>query len=106
MKLKDLLEELKGVDPEAEVYFQMNDGCCSEVFDLGDPFIDATMDAHKKDPVTGKWGWVKAVGNEQSVRIILPALEYFRSCIKSGRMKRFYDSNYDEKGHPKTEPSE
>jgi len=113
MKLKDLLEELKDLDPEATVFFQMNDGCCGEVFDLDDPYIDATLDTHKKDPITGKSGWVKAEGNEQSVRIILPALPMVSSCIKSGMMKDLYNKRFDENGKwrkewldPKTEPSE
>ena len=31
MKVKDLLEQLKGVDPETEIAFGMEEGCCGDV---------------------------------------------------------------------------
>lgn len=103
MKIKDLLEELKGADPEAEISFQMSDGCCGDTEDLGDPFIDVTLDTYKLDPSTGKKGWMKADPNEQSVRIILPAVKYMRSCIKSGLFKKLYDERFDADGKWKKE---
>jgi hypothetical protein len=70
VKLKDFLKEFEGVDPEADMIFQMADGCCSETFDLGDPYVD-----HYNFP------------GGSYCSIDFPALDFLSSCIRSGIAK-------------------
>lgn len=69
MKVKDLFE---GVDPEAEIIFQMSDGCCAETFDLDEPLTDpgSYFDKEKGKEVV-------------YCRVVFPALDFLTSCISS-----------------------
>jgi len=40
MKVKELIEELQTVDPESDLAFWMNDGCCGDTLEMGEPFVD------------------------------------------------------------------
>ena len=34
MKLSEYLKQFEGMDPEAEVCFNMSNGCCGDTFDI------------------------------------------------------------------------
>lgn len=77
MKLSEYLKQFEGMDPEAEVYFQMADGCCGDTFTLDDPEIDQCKEvAHGKFLTT------------HYLTVRFPALDFLRSCRRSGAAKR------------------
>lgn len=44
MKVRELIEELKKVDPEVEIHFKMNSGCCGDYEDLETSFDQIDTD--------------------------------------------------------------
>lgn len=70
MKVKDLLEHLKGLDPEASVIIQMQSGCCGDSETMEIIHIDVCP-----DPI-------------QALFIELKPLPGYKSCIQVGSTKR------------------
>jgi hypothetical protein len=66
MKVKDFLEMFKDANPEAEMVFAMNDGCCSDTMYLEEPADDTS--------------------NSEFYHLRFPAIEHFSSCRKSAMM--------------------
>lgn len=76
MKVKDLLEELKNLDPEDDVFVQMNSGCCGETEEMTVYDIEAFKDC--------------------GLFIRCEALPGYKSCIQAdGTIKR--DKEYWDK---------
>lgn len=71
MKLKDYLKEFEGIDPEAEVYFNMSVGCCGETEALENPDVSYWATT-TKDPKT------------YYVQVNFPSFEFLDSCRKYG----------------------
>lgn len=71
MKLKDYLKEFEGMDPEAEMVFQMTVGCCGDTEDLLDPWVDANQFKFQKQ-------------DHSIVRVLYTGPEFLNSCRKYG----------------------
>lgn len=86
MKAKELIEALQKADPESDVCFLIDDGCCGDWIDLN-AYDFETMSLEKH----GSW-----------TRISFSALPGYRSCIQSGGTKSA-DEKYWEKFKPSTD---
>jgi hypothetical protein len=75
MKTKELIEVLKACDPEQEVSFQMDDGCCGDYLSLDAYDFEHIDDYNRETRRFGIPGWL-------TVRF--RALPGYRSCRQSG----------------------
>lgn len=75
MKLKDLLKQLKDADPESDLFFNLDDGCCGDYEQLGDPY-EIDIDEPGKYFPNGR------------VQIRFEALWFNDSCITAGTAKK------------------
>lgn len=73
MKVKDILEELKDVDPETEVTFSYQEGCCSDRGYLDGAEIDA----------------MKLTNSEDHVEFSFNCLPGYESCREAGAINKF-----------------
>lgn len=73
MKVKDILEELKNVDPETEVSFQIYEGCCGDVEFLSGAEVDA----------------VKLTDDTYRVSFTFDCLDGYDTCRRAGAVRRF-----------------
>lgn len=80
MKVKDLLEKLNEADPESEVFFNMDDGCCGDYEQLGDPY-DVDIDPKSK------------YFPEGMVQVRFRAPWFLNTCITSGQAKKAAESH-------------
>ncbi len=75
MKTKELLEVLKECDPEKEVSFLMDDGCCGEIMEMVAYDFEHNAEYSKETKRFDVPGWLT---------IRFHALPGYRSCIQSG----------------------
>ena len=78
MKVKELLPLLQNSDPESEIGFWIDDGCCADFIEL------EVHDAYDNDPYAG--GIKKPDAIYTIVRF--DCLPGYRSCLQSGGTKR------------------
>jgi hypothetical protein len=74
----ELIESLKDIPDDTELRFQMDDGCCSDWFDLDAPRVSTYI----ADGIHNKF-------NEVQIRFY--SLPHFKTCIRSGRMNRLLE---------------
>lgn len=74
MKVKDFLEKLKEADPESDIAFNLDDGCCGDFEQLGDPY-DVDVNPKSKYFPDG------------FVQIRFNAPWFMDTCITSGQAK-------------------
>lgn len=79
MKTKDLIEILKECDPEEEVAFNIDDGCCGDYLSLEAYDFENCKDYNKETKKYDKPGWLT---------IRFKHLPGYKSCIQSGGTQR------------------
>ncbi len=78
MKAKELLEYLTKADPESEVQFSMDEGCCGDTYSL------EAYDIYNNDPYAGN---IKIPDSIFTV-IYFKSIPGYRSCLQVGGTKR------------------
>lgn len=73
MKVKDILEELEGVDPDTDVSFELRQGCCDDYESLD--VVD--------------FGAFTLTDGVHHVRLMFDNLPGYESCISTGQIKSF-----------------
>ncbi|MEM4379225.1 MAG: hypothetical protein QXL01_00870 [Thermoplasmatales archaeon] len=86
MKVKELIKELQELNPEADISFIMNEGCCGDTMSI-DPPYDIYGSEYKD-----KNGKI-----EYYVSMCFRALPHFKTCRRAGGMndllKKFEGKN-------------
>lgn len=85
MKVKELLLELQTADPEADLVFEMADGCCSdtEFLDLYEAYFDELLRYNIKSEL------VRGKDTPHGIfRFYFNAPWFLASCRKAGAAKR------------------
>lgn len=80
MKVKDLIEVLQKADPESEVCFIMDDGCCGDWLDLDAYDFDILPYSSKELPLA---------------QIRFSPLPGYHSCIQSGGTKEAHEKYWN-----------
>ena len=75
MKVSELLEELSKADPDQEVFFCMDEGCCGDTMEL---------DAYDAE-------CVEMYDGEKYVRVFFRPVPGYSSCRQSGNTKRAHE---------------
>jgi len=75
MKIKEFLKNIEGINPETELSFLQDDGCCGDIFELGDLYEIDHLDLHKNPEK-----------NNVSVRFY--PYDFTASCIGSSAAKQ------------------
>lgn len=80
MKVKELITQLLEFDQEAEISFQIADGCCGDY-----EFLE--------NPDTDQFDYMEKGKKHVYVNMRFPSLEIMSSCIASGIAKRAVDAH-------------
>lgn len=86
MTKRELLEELKDVNPDAEIYFEAQDGCCGDTRDL------EGADVRVYEP--------SKYSEQGSVHVSFGPLPGFYSCIQSGTTKKAHNEYWTKFNKP------
>lgn len=68
MKVKDFLENFKDINPEVEMIFSINSGCCGDTEDLGQPWFGNS--------------------NELYYQVFFEAMPHMDTCRKVGTLRQ------------------
>ena len=84
MKVKELIEQLQKADPDTDVSFWIDDGCCGDFIDL--EIYDVSIYDYSK-PITAA--------------LRFQALPGYKSCIQAGGTKRADEKYWGDKNGKK-----
>jgi hypothetical protein len=94
MKAKDLAAMLLQCDPEAEVYFDVAEGCCGDTDSLGEPDAMFTGDSPHAYSLRDQREGNFSVG----LRVSFPSRDGFRSCRQAAATREAHKAYWERHG--------